>query len=86
MLALIPLGGSTVNLDEFCNTATGNASEGIEVKNNLKSGFVVSFCSANSKTSVSNCPIQDSSKWQFCNMTQFPSAIPVVISFVAFGP
>lgn len=43
MFAFIPLGGSTVNLDEFYKTATGKACDGIDVKNNLKSGLVVSF-------------------------------------------
>lgn len=86
MFAFIPLGGSTVNLEEFCKTATGKAYDGIEVKNNLKSGFVVSFCSAKSSTIFSRLLIQDSKRWQFYNMTQFPSAIAVDISLVAFGP
>ena len=36
---LIPLGGSVVSFNEFCNILTGNVLTGIEVNHNLKLGL-----------------------------------------------
>jgi hypothetical protein len=59
MLALRPLGGSVVNFTEFWRTDVGKYGAGIDVKNNLKSSWTVSFVSTKSRTISSSEPIQD---------------------------
>ena len=62
MFAFMPLGGSVVNFTEFWSTETGKYEAGIEVKNNLKSSWIVSLFSANSNTIFSREGIQDAAK------------------------
>lgn len=62
MFALKPLGGSFVTFTEFWSTETGNALEGIELSQSLKSGWISEGSSAIFKMILSIASIQDVAK------------------------
>ncbi len=83
-LALIPLGGSLVNLIPAYSTGTGNALEGDDVNQSLYSSFVSE--STYYSYIYSRVPNQLTAKWQFYRQTQYPFRLPDLINSWAFSP
>lgn len=84
ILALRPVGGSSVIFTPFCRIATGKIGEGMEVSHRRKSFDI--FSGLKSSTILSNVGIQDWDKWQFWRSTQRPRCIPSSIIASAIGP
>ena len=83
-LALRPLGGSTVILEEFCRINTGNFSLGMEVSHRRKSRWTLSgsICS----TRRSSIGMKLGAKWQFWKKTHLPRSMADFIMASARGP
>lgn len=77
-----------VILIDVCNTATGNAFDSIDVKNNRKSGLILDVESADPSFTIiaSSEGIQLVHRWQFYNKTQSPYSFPRSISLSVTGP